>query len=86
MARPPTFRRIASDIEEIAFIMAFWTELRGSGRCDGVSTAVALPVGQAATWTNIPDKFTFRGVTTQGTLHFSLFLLHLLASFFVLLA
>jgi hypothetical protein len=57
MARPPTFRRITSDIEEIAFVMAFWTDLRGSGRCDGVSTAVALPVGQAATWTNIPDEF-----------------------------
>ena len=86
MARTATFRGVTGDVEEIGLLMAFGTDLRGSGRCDGISTAVALPVGQAATWTNIPDKFTFRGVTTQGTLHFSLFLLHLLASFFVLLA
>ena len=86
MARPPTFRRITGDIEEFAFFMALWTDLRGSGRGYGVSTVVALPVGQAAFWTHIPDKFTFRGETTQGTLHFSLFLLHLLASFFELLA
>ena len=56
-ARPSTFRRVTSDIEEIAFFMAFWADFGGSGRCDGVSTVVALPVGQAAIWTNIPDEF-----------------------------
>ena len=83
MARTATFRRITGDVEEIALLMAIGTDLRGSGRCDGVSTFVALPVGQAAIWTNIPDEFTCRRVATQGTLHFSLFLLHLFASSFV---
>jgi hypothetical protein len=80
MARTATFRRVAGDVEEIALLMAIGTDLRGSGRCDGVSTFVALPVGQAAIWTNIPDEFTCRRVATQGTLHFSLILLHLFAS------
>jgi len=57
MARTATFRRITGDVEEIALLMAIGTDLRGSGRSDGVSTVVALPVGQAAIWTNIPDEF-----------------------------
>ena len=83
MARTATFWRITGDVEEVALFMTLWTDLRGSGRCDGISTVVALPVGQAAIWTNIPDEFTCRRVATQGTLHFSLFLLHLFASSFV---
>ena len=86
MARSATFRGVTGDIEKITFFLALWTDMGRSGRCDGVAAVVALPVGQAAFWTHIPDKFTFRGETTQGTLHFSLFLLHLLASFFELLA
>ena len=86
MTRPATFRGVTGDVEEIAFLMALGTDLGRSGGCDGISTVVALPVGQAATWTDIPGKFTYRGVTTQGTLHFSLFLFHLFASSFVLLA
>jgi hypothetical protein len=57
MIRTAAFRRITGDVEEITLLMAFRADLRGSGRCDGVSTVVALPVGQAATWTNIPDEF-----------------------------
>lgn len=83
MARTATFRGVTGNVEEIALLMAFGTDLRGSGSCDGVSTVGAPPVGQTATWTNIPDKFTCRRVATQGTLHFSLFLFHLFASSFV---
>jgi hypothetical protein len=57
MARTATFWRITGDVEEIALRMAIGTDFRGSGRSDGVSTIVALPVGQAAIWTNIPNKF-----------------------------
>lgn len=58
MARTTTFRGIAGDVEEIALLMAIGADLWGSGRRNGVSTVVALPVGQAAIWTNIPDEFT----------------------------
>jgi hypothetical protein len=58
MTRSPTFRGVTGDVEEIAFLMAIGTDLRGCRRCNGVSTVVAFPVGQAATWTNIPDEFT----------------------------
>ena len=83
MARAATLRGVTADVEEIAFFMAIGTDLGGSRRGDGISTVVALPEGQTATWTNIPDKFTCRGVTTQGTLHFSLFLFHMFASSFL---
>jgi len=53
-----TFRGIRGDVEEIALLMAIGTDLRGSGRCNGVSTVVALPVGQAAIWTNISHEFS----------------------------
>jgi hypothetical protein len=52
-----TFRRITGYVEKIALFMAFGTDLRRSGSCDGISALVALPVGQAAIWTNIPDEF-----------------------------
>jgi hypothetical protein len=58
MARTATFRGITGDVEEIALLMAIGTDLRGNGRRDSVSAVVALPVGQAAIWTNIPDEFT----------------------------
>jgi len=58
MTRTATFRGVTGDVEEIALLMAIGTDLRRCGRCNGVSTVVALPVGQAATWTNIPDEFT----------------------------
>lgn len=80
MARTATFRGVTGDVYEIAPRMAIRTDLRGSGRCNGVSTVVALPVGQAATWTNIPDEFICRRVTTQGTLHLYIFLVHLFTS------
>ena len=79
MAGPPALRRIAGDVNEIAFCMAFRTHLRCSYRGDGVATIVALPVGQAAVWTNIPDEFTRRCVAAQGALHFSFFLFHLIS-------
>jgi hypothetical protein len=56
MARSTTFRGVTGDVEEIARLMAFGTDLRRSGSCDGISALVALPVGQAAIWTNIPDE------------------------------
>jgi len=58
MAWTATFRGITGNVEEIALLMAIGTDLRGSGRCNGVSTVVALPVGQAAIWTNIPHEFS----------------------------
>jgi hypothetical protein len=77
MTRSATFGRIASDVEEIAFFIALGTDLGRSSRGDGVATVVALPVRQAATWTNISDKFTRRCVAAQGTFHFSFSLFHL---------
>ena len=56
MARSTTFRGVTGDVEEIARLMAFGTDLRRNGSCDGISALVALPVGQAAIWTNIPDE------------------------------
>ena len=58
MAGTSTFRGITGDVEKIALFMALGTDLRWSGRCNGVSTVVALPVGQAAIWTDIPDELT----------------------------
>ena len=58
--------------------MALRTDVGRSGRCDGVATVVALPVRQAATWTNIPNKFTRRCVAAQGTLHIFVSLFHLI--------
>jgi len=58
MAWTATFRCITGNVEEIALLMAIGTDLRGSGRCNGVSTVVALPVGQAAIWTNISHEFS----------------------------
>ena len=78
MARSATFRRIARDVEEIAFFMALRTDIGRRCRCDGVATFVALPVRQATIWTNIPHKFTRLCVATQGTLHFSFSLFHLI--------
>ena len=58
MARPATFRRITGDIEESTFFLALLTDLRRSGRCDGVATVAALPISQVAARTDIPSEFT----------------------------
>lgn len=83
IAGTTTFRRIASNITEIAFFITLWTDIWRSGNCDGVTTLLTLPKSQVAGRANIPDEFTRSSKTTQGTLHFSIFLLHFAASSFV---
>jgi hypothetical protein len=79
-ARSAAIRCITSDIAEFAVFFALWADIRWSGRGDGVTTFLALPKCQAAARTNIPDEFSCGRVTTQGTFHFFILLLHLSAS------
>ena len=79
MTRTSTLRGVTGDVEEIAFFLAFRTDARGNCRGDGVATLMALPVRQAAIWTNIPDKVARGCVAAQGALHVSFFLFHLIS-------
>jgi hypothetical protein len=70
MVGAATFRGIAGDIEEIAFLVAAGTLFRGSGGADGIVALAASPICQVASRADIPGEFAGSGIAAQGAFHF----------------
>jgi len=70
MARAATIRRIAGDIQELAFLVAAGTLFRGLARADRI-VALATPViSQVAFRADIPGELAGSGIAAQGTFFF----------------
>jgi hypothetical protein len=77
MARPTALGRIARDVQEITFFLAFWADIGWSSCCDKESTLTTFPVSLATLRTNIADKLARCCISAQGTHMLVYFLFHL---------
>ena len=67
MAGAATFRRVAGDIQEIAFLVTTGTLFRGPGRAHRKVALAASPISQVALRADIPGEFAGSGIAAQGT-------------------
>jgi hypothetical protein len=70
MAGAATFRRVAADIEELAFLVTTGTLFRGSGGADRKIALAASPISQVALGADIPGEFAGSGKAAQGAFPF----------------
>jgi hypothetical protein len=70
MAGAATIRRIAGDIQEIAFLVTAGTLFRGSGRADRKVALATSPISQVALRADIPGELAGSGVAAKGTFLF----------------
>ncbi len=67
MAGTATIRRIAGDIQEIAFLVTAGTLLRGHGRADGKVALATSPISQVTLRADIPGEFAGSGIAAKVT-------------------
>jgi hypothetical protein len=70
MAGTATFRRVAGDIQKLAFLVTTGTLFRGSGGADRKIAHAASPISQVALRADIPGEFAGSGKAAQGTFPF----------------
>ena len=67
MAGAATIRRIAGDIQELAFLVTAGTLFRGAGRADRKVALATSPISQVALGADVPGKFAGSGKAAQVT-------------------
>jgi len=76
MARSPTLRRVAGNVQKITFLLTLRAYIRWCYSRNKEATLAAFPVGLTAFRADIPCEFTFSSVTTVGTHKFIRFVFH----------
>jgi hypothetical protein len=78
MPRPTALRRVASNVQEIAFLPTLWAFIRRSGCRNEKAALGTFPVREATCRADIPIELAISGIATVRTDPFLVLLFHVL--------